>query len=77
MGIQTISKGKFQSMVVFFALILWLALGVATGQEGPSVERGAYVFRAAGGCSCPHQRKGPGRPHGGRTAYRHTVWNDL
>ena len=60
MGIRTISKGKFQSMVVFFALMLWLALGVATGQEGPSVERGAYVFRATGGCSCHTDVKNQG-----------------
>ncbi len=60
MGIRAISKGKFQSMVVFFALILWLALGVATGQESPSVERGAYIFRAAGGCSCHTDVKNDG-----------------
>ena len=51
---------KFQSMVVLSTLTLWLALGTATAQEGSSVERGAYVFRAAGGCSCHTDVKNEG-----------------
>ena len=47
-------------VAAFCGLALWLAAGAATGQEGPSVERGAYVFRAAGGCSCHTDVKNQG-----------------
>lgn len=39
-------------IALFLALILCLPVGPAAGQESAAVERGAYVFRAAGGCSC-------------------------
>lgn len=60
MGAKTISEGRVQAVAVFLALTLWLAIGPAAGQENPSVERGAYVFRAAGGCSCHTDAKNQG-----------------
>ena len=60
MLIRKISGGKRQSIAVFCGLALWLAVGAATGQESLSVERGAYVFQAAGGCSCHTDVKNQG-----------------
>ncbi len=59
---RDISKGRRRSVVVFLALLLGFgfAVGAATGQESPSAERGAYVFRAAGGCSCHTDVKNEG-----------------
>ena len=53
-------KSRRRSVAVFLTLMLWLSVGTATGQESPSVERGAYLFRAAGGCSCHTDVKNQG-----------------
>jgi mono/diheme cytochrome c family protein len=45
---------------LFLVLLLWFSVGAATGQEDALVERGAYVFRAAGGCSCHTDVKNEG-----------------
>lgn len=52
--------GRRQSVALFLAMIPWFMLGTATGQEDAAVERGAYVFRAAGGCSCHTDVKNQG-----------------
>ena len=52
MGVRNVSEGRRQSVAVLLALMLGFGVGASTGQESPSAERGAYVFRAAGGCSC-------------------------
>lgn len=42
-----------RSTLALAPLAAWLAAGTALGQsENAAVERGRYVFRAAGGCSC-------------------------
>ena len=53
-------KSRHRSVTVFLTLMLWLSVGTATGQESLSVERGTYVFRAAGGCSCHTDVKNEG-----------------
>ena len=53
-------KSRRRSAAVFLVLMLWFSVGIATGQESPSVERGAYLFRAAGGCSCHTDVKNQG-----------------
>ena len=60
MLIGKISRGRHRYVAAFCGLALWLAAGAASGQESPSVERGAYVFRAAGGCSCHTDVKNQG-----------------
>ena len=51
---------RFQPVAAILALILGLSVTPAVGQEGTAVERGAYVFRAAGGCSCHTDVKNDG-----------------
>ena len=53
-------KSRRRSVAVFLTLMLWFSVGIATGQESPSAERGAYLFRAAGGCSCHTDVKNQG-----------------
>ncbi len=53
-------KSRRRSVAVFLTLMLWLSVGTATGQESPPVERGAYLFWAAGGCSCHTDVKNQG-----------------
>ena len=43
---------RFQPVDLVLVLILCFSVGPAVGQQSRAVERGAYVFRAAGGCSC-------------------------
>ena len=57
---KNVAGGRYQASLVWLALALWLAAGTAIGQQNPSVERGAYVFRAAGGCSCHTDVKNDG-----------------
>ena len=60
MDVRNILTGGRQSIAVFLVVMPWLMVGYATGQENPSVERGTYVFRAAGGCSCHTDVKNQG-----------------
>ena len=43
---------RFQPVATIMAWILCFPVAPVVGQESTAVERGAYVFRSAGGCSC-------------------------
>ena len=51
---------RCRSAALLLVLMLWFSVEAVTGQEITAVERGAYVFRAAGGCSCHTDVKNDG-----------------
>lgn len=57
---RTFLKYGCRPAILFIVVTLWFWVGAATGQESTAAERGAYVFRAAGGCSCHTNVKNDG-----------------
>ncbi|MDE0207231.1 MAG: hypothetical protein OXP66_14550, partial [Candidatus Tectomicrobia bacterium] len=43
---------SFQRVAAVLVVFLGTFAAPAAGQEDTAVERGAYIFQAAGGCSC-------------------------
>ena len=52
MGCRNCPMFGFKPIALILVLILCFSVVRAVGQESTEIERGAYVFRAAGGCSC-------------------------
>ena len=51
---------RYLFILMLLAMLTWLVAFPVRGQKPSAVQRGAYIFRAAGGCSCHTYAKNKG-----------------